>query len=867
MAVVYRARQLSLNRLVALKILPADEYTAPADLVRFLGEAETVAALHHPNVVQVFESGRHEGQLFFSMELLPGGTLAQQIRGVPQLPHTAAGMTETLARAIQAAHERGIIHRDLKPANVLLTADGQPRIADFGLAKRLQGGPGLTQSGAVVGTPSYMAPEQAGGVTRQLGPAADVWALGATLYEMLTGQPPFRADSPFDTVFQVLTQEPKRPRVLRPETPRELETICLKCLEKKPARRYASAAALADDLRRFLEGRPIQARPTGIGRRLTKWARRRPAVATVLLLLVCLGVAGILLWWQGAEARKKSLQAQIEAADRLIGRAEKYQPYAGARSPAVEDLLADVDDVLQKLLQSREESQAVLERQAQLEYTSADLERRLNRSGAALTRAQRARGLYEHLHARDPDNRGWQDGLARCDQRMAAILWRQGQLGEALKRCRQAEDWWRRRLAQDDPPPQAQRQLAGCLLEIGRTLAFYRGEDEGALKALREAVELYERLARTEPANAERQADYAHSLCLLGDLITQASGDAIKAQELVRTALGILEARKGPNVPDDDWERGRAECLIALAGVLAQAGQGAEARQRYEEARQLACRYADEYPRDLWWQRLAVSARFFQAQLLDGWTDLPRKLADAVGAGEEVDALLKSLQEADPENADWQDMRCLNRLVVGLCRAGLAGLEESREKNLAGALTSLQQARALAQDLVKRDRSHYFRRRRVIHIYGILGEVCTILGKEAEAAEQRRLGTILSDELARDNANAAPRPRSARPAGPVALSAWLVGWRILQLCARPKIRQARAALAQAEQQYQHRPTSQQTRDVLVERCLALRDALVEGATREGQAVARQVLIRGQRLLRGRPEKAPPGGPPAAPPAG
>jgi WD40 repeat protein len=322
MGVVYQARQVPLNRVVALKMVLAGEHAGPEDLVRFLAEAEAVASLQHPHIVQIFELGRHAGLPFFALEYVEGGSLHHKLRGAPLPPREAAQLVETLARAMHAAHERGIIHRDLKPANVLLDKEGRPKITDFGLAKRVEGGAGLTQSGAILGTPSYMAPEQAAGKGKAVGPAADVYALGATLYELLTGRPPFKAGTALDTVLQVLSEEPVPPRRLQPTTPRDLETICLKCLQKAPSRRYASAAALAEDLRRFLAGEPIRARPVGPWGQVVKWARRRPAVATLLAVVAVAAVgllAGGLLYNRRLQAAlADSQQARTEAEDRLV---------------------------------------------------------------------------------------------------------------------------------------------------------------------------------------------------------------------------------------------------------------------------------------------------------------------------------------------------------------------------------------------------------------------------------------------------------------------------------------------------------------------------------------------------------------------
>jgi serine/threonine-protein kinase len=305
MGIVYKARHLRLKRSVALKTLLAGAYAGPPELARFQREAEAVAALRHPNIVQIHDIGDQEGVPYFTMEHLEGGSLAKRLAGSPQPIPQAVALVATLAEAVQVAHQGGIVHRDLKPANILLTAEGTPKISDFGLARRLQNGAGITQSGAALGTPSYMAPEQAGGPTHAVGPATDIYALGAILYELLTGRPPFRAETPTETTLQVLYQDPVPPSRLNPKVPRDLETICLHCLHKHPPRRYASAAELADDLRRFERGDPIWARRVGLVEWVGKWMRRHPShtglMAAGLLVAVAL-VAGS-LWLAVQRAR------------------------------------------------------------------------------------------------------------------------------------------------------------------------------------------------------------------------------------------------------------------------------------------------------------------------------------------------------------------------------------------------------------------------------------------------------------------------------------------------------------------------------------------------------------------------------------
>jgi WD40 repeat protein/tetratricopeptide (TPR) repeat protein len=322
MGVVYKARQLSLNRLVALKMILAGSHASPQDLLRFRSEAEAVAHLQHPNIVQIYEVGERGGLPYFSLEFVDGGSLDQKLDGTPLPERQAAELMSVLARAIQAAHQRGIVHRDLKPGNVLLTLEGTPKITDFGLAKRLDSGVQQTQTGVVVGTPSYMAPEQGSGKTHEIGPAADIYALGAILYELLTGRPPFKAATPLDTVLQVIGEEPVPPSRLQPKVPRDLETICLKCLQKEPGKRYATALELAEDLDRFGRGEPIRARPVGNVERLWRWAKRNPgkaflgAAVVVLLLTVAFGssVAAFLVN-QAREDEKRARIASDEAKD------------------------------------------------------------------------------------------------------------------------------------------------------------------------------------------------------------------------------------------------------------------------------------------------------------------------------------------------------------------------------------------------------------------------------------------------------------------------------------------------------------------------------------------------------------------------
>jgi formylglycine-generating enzyme required for sulfatase activity len=376
MGVVYRARQLKANRLVALKMIREVEHATPQDRVRFQIETEAVARLQHPHIVQLYEAGEVRGQPYFSLEFCDGGTLTEQLKNEPPTPREAAGLIETLARAMHYAHLRGVVHRDLKPGNVLLAgAERLPKITDFGLAKRIDADArDVSKSGAIMGTAAYMAPEQAAGKVRDTGPAADVYALGALLYECLAGRPPFEGPQ-HAVLLSVLSDKPVPPSRSSPAVPADLETICLKCLSKEPARRYASAEDLANDLGRFQAGEPIRARPAGAVERTWKWVRRRPAlaalVAVVLLALVSLAVlsGNLVVARSDADAKRKAAEKEADKAKKardflggifdlseqekqgtfspfqLLDRAEQRIPMQFADHPELRaDLMATLED-------------------------------------------------------------------------------------------------------------------------------------------------------------------------------------------------------------------------------------------------------------------------------------------------------------------------------------------------------------------------------------------------------------------------------------------------------------------------------------------------------------------------------------------
>jgi eukaryotic-like serine/threonine-protein kinase len=348
MGVVYKAWQGALNRTVAVKMLRSGSLAGDSEVKRFRSEARAAAKLQHPNVVAIHEVGEHEGRLYFTMDYIQGPNLAEVVHGAPLSAERAARYVKTIAEAVHYAHQQGILHRDLKPANILLDSNDQPRITDFGLAKQVESDAALTLSGAVLGTPSYMPPEQATGRGKEIGPACDVYSLGAIIYDLLTGRPPFRADTPLDTLLQVVEAAPAPPRLLNPKVPRDLETICLKCLAKDPGQRYQTAQALAEDLGRALKHEPIRARPIGRLGRLRRWCYRNPVIAglsgsTVLLLLVMTVAAWLF--------RMDAIGGNVHAAQ-LVAR-------------IVANRLLELGEDVRKVADNPELSRALLEAQGQ----------------------------------------------------------------------------------------------------------------------------------------------------------------------------------------------------------------------------------------------------------------------------------------------------------------------------------------------------------------------------------------------------------------------------------------------------------------------------------------------------------------------
>ncbi len=426
MGVVYLAKQIRLKRLVALKMILHGGHAGANLVSRFRTEAEAVARIRHPGIIQIHEVGEHNGLPWFSLEYCSGGNLSMRLAESPLTPVGVAELVEKLARAVAAAHAKGVIHRDLKPANVLLDADGEPKVTDFGLAKLLDAESG-TRTGNVMGSPSWMAPEQAAGDARKVGPTADVYALGAILYECLTGRPPFRGATALETIDQIRRLEPVPPRQLNPRVPRDLETICLKCLEKEPDRRYSGAEALADDLARFLSGMPVSVRAVGAFERTVRWASRKPTLAAAYGLTAVVGVLAIVAIVVG------SLWRKAESAKAVAEQTSKHAESAYAQEQAakgkVEELLRIESGLKGDLQESLTAETAAKNREAQLRRRLAAVEygQRMQVADQEL-RENNITGTLTLLAEADEDFRGWEWRYLhrRCNADLVRLIGHQG---------------------------------------------------------------------------------------------------------------------------------------------------------------------------------------------------------------------------------------------------------------------------------------------------------------------------------------------------------------------------------------------------------------------------------------------------------
>jgi tetratricopeptide (TPR) repeat protein len=782
MGIVYQARQLNLGRCVALKMLLPGASADRESAARFRTEAEAVAHLQHPNIVQIYEVGDQGGRPFFTMEHIAGGSLARRLNGNPQSADAAAALVETLARAIHFAHQRGIIHRDLKPGNILLqmqnaecrmqnekpdpafcilhSAFCMPMITDFGLAKRMEGGAGLTQSGAIVGSPSYMAPEQASGDTRNVGPAADTYALGAILYEMLTGRPPFKAETPIDTVLQTLREDPVTPRRLQSKVPADLETICLKCLAKDPAKRYESALALAEDLRRFQDKKPIRARAAGPWERGRKWARRRPAAAALLLFgsVVALGLAAGAVWFAGheqqrareAEAREAEARRLKDRADRQRARAERnfrtalqndiavthladeLKPIAGVQSDTVLKILARARANFERIRAGAGESPTLLQAQARMLNQFSAIYREMGRTRLAHDSARQAIEIGTRLNRAGKADAVNQANLADSREQLGLALVQEGYFTRALGAFQKALDLRSQRSAAEPANRTWQNALARSLTYIGM-LRDMQGDQAGGEAALQRAL----RIRRSHPPEMgygpEWQADLGVSYEKLGDYFFYR--DLSKARDFYRAALQVYEGLTSAHRENASWQRLRLRAQVSLGQTEQQRGKTAQAQKVFTDALKAVQELAALDPRALEWRMLVLRCRLLCAYLHEapGPEGYVHEAVPRLKVLEELLAITRQVVAQDRTNA-WVQGDLANVLLqLGFTNYQLAESRYRPEECRAKAAKALMEALHITEDLRARDASAVVHAERSVLLHSLLGKVLRAQGRIGQA--------------------------------------------------------------------------------------------------------------------------------------
>jgi tetratricopeptide (TPR) repeat protein len=617
MGLVYKAWQVRLKRVVALKVIRADAYADSAVAARFHAEAEAAARFQHPNIIQVFEVGEHDGMGYLVLEYAPGGGLDRRLAGLLQDSRDSARLTETLARAIHYAHQQGIVHRDLKPANVLLTEDAVPKISDFGLAKLLERGAALTEIGDILGTPSYMAPEQARGLSHLISLATDVYALGAILYEMLTGRPPFKGTTPLSTMEQVSSQEPLAPGKLQRHTPRDLEIICLKCLEKEPRRRYGNALELAEDLRRFLNRQPIIARPTPAWERIWKWARRRPSAATGLfsaLVTIILLLAGA--WYYSARLRAAVRTARAaEQASFTSALAAVEQRNLALK--AFHELVYGVQEKLGQTPATRVLQQALLNTaiagleeiahstagsapdlsQAVAHQKLGDIFRIIGRFADARRHYDWARTLAQDLRETAPSQIAIEEALYQTHMGLGLLNISARKYGDAQSEFLSAVASAELIVAAQPLPNGRHQALIEAYLQLGRALSF-AGEHTAAQAWFTKMHDLAQRWVSEEPENLQARDLLASSFRKLADL-KKFSKDYLAARENYHSAIDIGRSLLLADPGNFAFKSHLSTALDDLAGVLKEEGELDSARQLFQEAGRLFAELVESDPERL----------------------------------------------------------------------------------------------------------------------------------------------------------------------------------------------------------------------------------------------------------------------------
>lgn len=683
MGVVYLAKQKGLGRLVALKMLIAGAHASQTRLARFEVEAQAVAHLQHPNIVQIYEIGTHDGLPFFSLEYVDGGNLADKVDGKPQPPAEAAQTIEVLALAMAYAHQNGIIHRDLKPVNVLLTKDGLPKITDFGLAKRLEGDSTQTRSGDVMGTPSYMSPEQALGNVKAVGPLVDVYALGAILYEMLTGRPPFVGASVLETLEQVRMREPLPPSQLQPRVPADLETICLKCLQKDPHKRYAGAEALADDLHRFLKGEPIQARPVGNAERLWRWCKRNPRVASLSAAVLAL----LLLVTAGSVAAAVKINFEKQAAEEARDLADKNAELANKNAEEARRAQQRADENAnvareQANLAVKTFYTVVVELQNQLRDRPDMQKLRVKLLNDALA------GLNEVAKSAE-NSKLLQRTLGGAYQRMGDVASEMGQTAEAGRQYDKALSIFEQLAALDTNDEICRWNLAVMYEKKGTVNHRLNGDIAKTRELYRKATQLREELAagpRHEPKLTQPLVDNALAGSYSGEAnLALLSGDPAQARDYFQKAVALREKLADANAGDLKAKEGLALLYVTLGQVSFHLREPGAAQAHFLKSLQLREGLVRADPGSVPFQKGVVESHQKFGDML-----LHLRGRDALDTVRKhyavAHALTQKLYDKNPENTELRQALASSHYRLGTV-AGRQGNKPEADKQFRACLT------------------------------------------------------------------------------------------------------------------------------------------------------------------------------------
>jgi serine/threonine protein kinase len=605
MGVVYKARQRKLNRLVAVKMILAGQFADETDVERFYAEAEAAANLRHPNIVAIHEVGEFEGQHFFSMDFIEGQTLGDLVRENPLSARRAAQYVKTVAETMHFAHEQGFLHRDLKPSNVMLDRNGEPLIMDFGLAKKATGETSqLTISGAIVGTPSYMPPEQAAGRNDDVTARSDVYSIGAILYELLTGRPPFRATNPYETIKQVLELEPASPRVLNDGIPRDLETICLKCLQKEPARRYTSGQDLADELQRFLDGMPIRARPISLPERAWRWCRRNPVLASAMaiaatgILVALIAVTGAYIRTKAALAESdKSFRQALDAVNELFTEVSEdtllQQP---GMQPLRKSLLSRALEYYERFRQQRGDDPTVQDELALATFRVGKIKEAIESPEAALVEYERAREMQDRLLAQRPHDTDRLQNLSNTFTAMGPAYFALQRPKESLEAFGKAVELREQLAAANPHDSEIQRLLANSYMNIGLIemilgdTASRNGNAQDAQTHNQESLRQFT-IAQTTRDNALREAptdsklrrDRGKGNYNLANLRTN-MGDLEQAEQHIDAAIAEITRLVEQGDIELDTQANLAICIRRKGDFAFEAGDDVAALTEYNKA-------------------------------------------------------------------------------------------------------------------------------------------------------------------------------------------------------------------------------------------------------------------------------------------